>query len=37
MHSRKIPQSMPIAVNITEQAPMDEVIRGEQNLMFSMV
>ena len=36
MHSRKIPQSMPNAVNITEQAPRDEVIREEQNLMFSM-
>ena len=37
MHSRKIPPSMPNAVNITEQATMDEVILGEQNLMFSMV
>ena len=37
LHSRMIPQSMPNSVNITEQAPMDEVIRGEQNLMFSTV
>jgi len=36
MHSRKIPQNMPNAVNITEQATVDEVILGEQNLMFSM-